>query len=73
VQVIPHITDEIKAAIKRIAPENDVVDRRGRRHGRRHRVAAVPRGDPPVPHEVGKANAVFVHLTLVPYIAAAAR
>src|ERR1700709_2912265 len=25
VQVIPHITDEIKAAIKRIAPGNDVV------------------------------------------------
>src|ERR1051325_9248173 len=25
VQVIPHITDEIKAAIRRIAPENDVV------------------------------------------------
>jgi CTP synthase len=25
VQVIPHITDEIKAAMKRIAPENDVV------------------------------------------------
>jgi CTP synthase len=25
VQVIPHITDEIKTAIKRIAPENDVV------------------------------------------------
>src|ERR1700752_5397738 len=25
VQVIPHITDDIKAAIRRIAPENDVV------------------------------------------------
>src|SRR5437762_14077495 len=25
VQVIPHITDEIKAAIRRIAPESDVV------------------------------------------------
>src|SRR5467141_62821 len=25
VQVIPHITDEIKGAIRRIAPENDVV------------------------------------------------
>src|SRR6186997_3238445 len=25
VQVIPHITDEIKAAIRRMAPENDVV------------------------------------------------
>src|ERR671936_3102195 len=25
VQVIPHITDEIKAAIRRVAPENDVV------------------------------------------------
>ena len=51
VQVIPHITNEIKA--------RDPLGRRGdrdrrrhlgdRRHGRRHRVAAVPRGDPPVP------------------------
>ena len=51
VQVIPHITNEIKARIKRAA--QGVARRRrhlrDRRHGRRHRVAPVPRGDPPVP------------------------
>ena len=51
VQVIPHITNEIKARIKRA--REGVAGRhrhlRDRRHGRRHRVAAVPRGDPPVP------------------------
>ena len=51
VQVIPHITNEIKARIRR---RGEGVARRrrhlrDRRHGRRHRVAAVPRGDPPVP------------------------
>ena len=49
VQVIPHVTDEIKARIRQAAGSSDadVVDRRDRRHGRRHRVAAVPRGHPP--------------------------
>ena len=46
VQVIPHITDEIKAVIREAAGEARHRHRRGRRHGRRHRVAAVPRGDP---------------------------
>ncbi|MDZ7630524.1 MAG: hypothetical protein U5K74_03970 [Gemmatimonadaceae bacterium] len=49
VQVIPHITDEIKARDQ----AHRAGERRGargdRRHGGRHRVAAVPRGDPPVP------------------------
>ena len=49
VQVIPHITDEIKAAVRKLAGRRR---RRGhhrdRRHGRRHRGPAVPRGDPPV-------------------------
>ena len=49
VQVIPHITNEIKERIQRVSRDGgaDVVDRRGRRHGRRHREPAVPRGDPP--------------------------
>ena len=47
VQVIPHVTDEIKARIRAAAEGVDVLIVRGRRHGRRHRVAAVPRGDPP--------------------------
>ena len=49
VQVIPHVTDEIKACIRKLA---DRRRRRGhhrdRRHGRRHREPAVPRSDPPV-------------------------
>ena len=47
VQVIPHITDEIKELHQARAPAmREVGDRRDRRHGRRHRVAAVPRSDP---------------------------
>ena len=51
VQVIPHITNEIKARIRvgRRGDRHRRRDHRDRRHGRRHRVAAVPRGDPPVP------------------------
>ena len=55
VQVIPHVTNEIKARIRAMAdPDEDGRapgrgDHRGRRHGRRHRVAAVPGGDPPGP------------------------
>ncbi len=46
VQVIPHITDEIKHFIRMGAGDARCGDRRDRRHGGRHRVAAVPRGDP---------------------------
>ena len=51
VQVVPHITDEIKHRIQLIAetPGRRRRDHRDRRHGGRHRVAAVPGGDPPVP------------------------
>ena len=51
VQVVPHITDEIKQRIRLLAESADVGrgDHRDRRHRRRHRVAAVPGGDPPVP------------------------
>ena len=46
VQVIPHITDEIKAWITAGRRRCRGRGGRGRRHRRRHRVAAVPRGDP---------------------------
>ncbi|MGB1780062.1 MAG: CTP synthase [Longimicrobiales bacterium] len=71
VQVIPHITDEIKGAISRLAADNDVVITEiGGTVGdieslpfleaiRQFRV------------DVGRENAIFVHLTLVPYLAAA--
>ena len=48
VQVIPHVTDEIKGAMKRLAPGKRRGDRGDRRHRRRHRVAAIPRGDTPI-------------------------
>ena len=47
VQVIPHITDEIKARVRDAARGRRRRHRRDRRHRRRHRVAALPRGDPP--------------------------
>ena len=47
VQVIPHVTNEIKAAIKRSLGGRGRGDRRNRRHGGRHRIAAVPRSHPP--------------------------
>ena len=71
VQVIPHVTDEIKGAIQRLAPENDVVITEiGGTVGdieslpfleaiRQFRVDA------------GRENVIFVHLTFIPYIAAA--
>ena len=71
VQVIPHITDEIKGAISRLSEGHDVVITEiGGTVGdieslpfleaiRQFRV------------DVGRDNAIFVHLTLVPYLAAA--
>jgi CTP synthase len=71
VQVIPHITDEIKAAITRLASAHDVVITEI--GGTVGDIESLPfleairqfRG------EVGGENAIFVHLTLVPYLAAA--
>ena len=69
--MIPHITDEIKSAISRLSADNDVVITEiGGTVGdieslpfleaiRQFRV------------DVGRENAIFVHLTLVPYLAAA--
>jgi CTP synthase len=71
VQVIPHITDEIKAAVKRIAPGNDVVI--VEIGGTVGDIESLPflEAIRQFRQEVGKANALFVHLTLVPWIAAA--
>ena len=49
VQVIPHITNEIKACIAKLAGRRRRRgDHRDRRHGGRHREPAVPGGHPPV-------------------------
>ncbi|HEU4632021.1 MAG TPA: CTP synthase [Gemmatimonadaceae bacterium] len=71
VQVIPHITDEIKAAVKRIAPENDVVIVEV--GGTVGDIESLPflEAIRQFRREVGRENALFIHLTLVPYIAAA--
>ena len=47
VQVIPHITDEIKASIRQRRHGRRRGHRRGRRHRGRHREPAVPRGGAP--------------------------
>ena len=71
VQVIPHFTDEIKAAIKRVAPETDVVIVEV--GGTVGDIESLPflEAIRQFRHDVGRENAIFVHLTLMPYIAAA--
>ncbi|HXY29546.1 MAG TPA: CTP synthase [Gemmatimonadaceae bacterium] len=71
VQVIPHITDEIKAAMKRIATENDVVI--VEIGGTVGDIESLPflEAIRQFRHDVGRDNALFIHLTLVPFIAAA--
>jgi CTP synthase len=70
VQVIPHITDEIKAAIQRLASEHDVVITEI--GGTVGDIESLPflEAIRQFRQEVGRDNAIFVHLTLVPYIAA---
>src|SRR5580692_10900557 len=72
VQVIPHITDEIKAAMKRIAPDNDVVI--VEIGGTVGDIESLPflEAIRQFRQEVGRDNTLFIHLTLVPYIAATA-
>jgi CTP synthase len=70
VQVIPHITDEIKAAIRRAAPEHDVVITEI--GGTVGDIESLPflEAIRQFRQEVGRENALFIHLTLVPYISA---
>src|ERR671926_438439 len=71
VQVIPHITDEIKAAMKRIAPDNDVVI--VEIGGTVGDIESLPflEAIRQFRQEVGRENTIFIHLTLVPFISAA--
>jgi CTP synthase len=70
VQVIPHVTDEIKAAMKRLGPESDVVI--VEIGGTVGDIESLPflEAIRQFRHEIGRENAIFIHLTLVPYIAA---
>jgi CTP synthase len=71
VQVIPHITDEIKSAIRRLAAENDVVITEI--GGTVGDIESLPflEAIRQFRQDVGHENAVFIHLTLVPYLQAA--
>src|SRR5439155_13558919 len=70
VQVIPHITDEIKAPIRRLAPDHDVVITEI--GGTVGDIESLPFLEAlrQFRQEVGRDNVLFIHLTLVPYIAA---
>ena len=71
VQVIPHVTDEIKRAIRRLAPDHDVVITEI--GGTVGDIESLPflEAIRQFRQDVGRQNVVFMHLTLVPYIAAA--
>ena len=71
VQVIPHITDEIKAAVRRLAGEHDVVITEI--GGTVGDIESLPflEAIRQFRQDVGRENALFIHLTLVPYVAAA--
>ena len=70
VQVIPHITDEIKTSIRRLETAHDVVITEI--GGTVGDIESLPflEAIRQFRQEVGPANAIFVHLTLVPYISA---
>jgi CTP synthase len=70
VQVIPHITDEIKAAVRRLGPDHDVVITEI--GGTVGDIESLPflEAIRQFRQEVGRDNALFIHLTLVPYIQA---
>ncbi|MDR3762991.1 MAG: CTP synthase [Acidobacteriota bacterium] len=71
VQVIPHVTNEIKAAMKKIAHDVDVVI--CEIGGTVGDIESLPflEAIRQMRQEMGRENTLFVHVTLVPYIAAA--
>ncbi len=71
VQVIPHVTNEIKAAMKKISTEVDVV--LVEIGGTVGDIESLPfiEAIRQMRQELGRENTLFVHVTLVPYIAAA--
>jgi CTP synthase len=71
VQVIPHITDEIKSNIRKLADRHDVVITEV--GGTVGDIESLPflEAIRQFRQEVGSKNAIYMHLTLIPYIAAA--
>ncbi len=81
VQVIPHVTNEIKSVIAKMAEERDPNDPHGRPvdvviteiGGTVGDIESLPflEAIRQFPIDVGKENCLFMHLTLVPYLKAA--
>jgi CTP synthase len=71
VQVIPHVTNEIKAAVKKVSDDVDVVI--VEIGGTVGDIESLPflEAIRQIRHEQGRDNCIFVHVTLVPWIAAA--
>ena len=71
VQIIPHVTNEIKAAVHRVAEKTDItIVEVGGTVGD---IESLPflEAIRQLRHEIGGDNVVFVHLTLVPFISTA--
>ena len=68
VQVVPHLTDEIKQAIKSVSDSNDVVI--VEIGGTIGDIESLPflEAIRQMRYDVGRENVMYVHLTLVPYI-----
>ena len=68
VQVIPHITNEIKSRVYRAAADTDIVITEI--GGTVGDIESTPflEAIRQVSHEVGKENCMYIHLTLVPYL-----
>jgi len=72
VQVVPHVTDEIKASIRKLAgPDVDVVITE--LGGTVGDIEGLPflEAIRQLPLDIGRENCLFIHLTLVPYLKAA--
>ncbi len=71
VQVIPHVTNEIKTAARRVAQEVDVVI--VEIGGTVGDIESLPflEAIRQLRHEMGREQTIFIHVTLVPWIAAA--
>ncbi len=73
IQVIPHITDEIKSAVRAVADQNKPDILIVEIGGTVGDIESLPFMEAirQIGNEEGRNNAIFVHVTLVPYIAAA--
>lgn len=73
IQVIPHITDEIKKAVRTVAEEHQPDVQIVEIGGTVGDIESLPFMEAirQMGNEEGRGNALFIHVTLVPYIAAA--